>query len=47
MTPHSSTLSWSIHTWTEEPGDLQSMVSQRVRYDCASESYDLFSRAGT
>ena len=27
-----SILAWRI-PWTEEPGDLQSMVSQRVGYD--------------
>ena len=30
--PHSSTLAWKI-PWTEEPGRLQSMGSQRVGYD--------------
>ena len=29
---HSSTLAWKI-PWTEEPGRLQSMGSQRVRHD--------------
>ena len=29
MAPHSSTLTWRI-PWTEEPGGLQSMGSQRV-----------------
>ena len=29
---HSSTLAWKI-LWTEEPGRLQSMESQRVRHD--------------
>ena len=29
MAPHSSTLAWKI-PWTEEPGRLQSMRSQRV-----------------
>ena len=29
MAPHSSTLAWKI-TWTEEPGGLESMGSQRV-----------------
>ena len=29
MTTHSSILAWSI-PWTEEPGGLQSMGSQRV-----------------
>ena len=29
MTPHSSILAWEI-PWTEEPGRLQSMGSQKV-----------------
>ena len=29
---HSSTLAWEI-SWTEEPGELQSMESQRVVRD--------------
>ena len=32
MALHSSTLAWKI-PWTEEPGRLQSMGSQRVGYD--------------
>ena len=32
MATHSSTLAWKI-PWTEEPGWLQSMGSQRVRHD--------------
>ena len=32
MAIHSSTIAWKI-PWTEEPGMLQSMGSQRVRYD--------------
>ena len=32
MATHSSTLAWRI-PWTEEPGELQSMGSQRVRHD--------------
>ena len=32
MANHSSILSWRI-PWTEEPGGLQSMESQRVRYN--------------
>ena len=32
MDTHSSILSWRI-PWTEEPGGLQSMGSQRVRRD--------------
>jgi len=32
MVTRSSTLAWKI-PWTEEPGRLQSMGSQRVRHD--------------
>ena len=32
MVAHSSTLAWKI-PWTEEPGRLQSMGSQRVGHD--------------
>ena len=32
MSTHSSILAWRI-PWTEEPGRLQSMGSQRVRHD--------------
>ena len=32
MATHSSTLAWRI-PWTEEPGGLLSMGSQRVRHD--------------
>ena len=32
MANHSSTLAWKI-PWTEKPGRLQSMGSQRVRHD--------------
>ena len=32
MATHSSTLAWKI-SWTEEPGRLQSMGSQRVGHD--------------
>ena len=31
MAPHSSTLAWKI-PWMEEPGELQSMGSLRVRH---------------
>ena len=34
MVAHSSLLAWEI-PWTEEPGRLQPMESQRVRHDCA------------
>ena len=40
MAPHSSTLTWKI-PWTEEPGRLQSMGSQRVGHDWAT-SLSLF-----
>ena len=33
---HSSILAWET-PWTEEPGGLQSMGSQRVRHDLASK----------
>ena len=36
MVAHSSTLAWKI-AWTEEPGVLQSMGSQRVEHDLATE----------
>ena len=32
MATHSSILAWKI-SWTEEPGGLQSLGSQRVRHD--------------
>ena len=32
MAIHSSILAWRI-PWTEEPGKLQSMGSQRIRHD--------------
>ena len=32
---HSSILAWEI-TWTEKPGRLQSMGSQRVKHDSAT-----------
>ena len=34
MAPHSSTIAWKI-PWTEEPGRLESMGSQRVRHNWA------------
>ena len=36
MEAHSSMLAWKI-SWTEEPGGLQSMGSQRVGDDCKSD----------
>ena len=32
MATHSSILAWEI-PWTEEPGGLQPMASQKVRHD--------------
>ena len=32
---HSSILAWRV-PWTEEPGGLQSMGSQRVGHDCSN-----------
>ena len=37
MATHSSILTWRIQ-WTEEPGGLWSMGSQRVRHDLAHNS---------
>ena len=36
MASHSSILAWEI-PWMEEPGRLQTMGSQRVRHDLATE----------
>ena len=36
MAAHSNILAWEI-PWTEEPGGLQSMGSQRVRHKRATE----------
>ena len=36
MATHSSILAWRI-PWTDEPGGLQSMESQRVGHDLATE----------
>ena len=36
MATHSSVLAWRI-PWTEEPGGLQSMGSQRVGHDLATK----------
>ena len=36
MASHSSVLAWEI-PWTEEPGRVQSMGSQRVRHDLATK----------
>ena len=46
---HSSILAWEI-PWTEEPGELQSMGSQRVRQDrvtkCTHRHISLLPRPG-
>ena len=36
MATHSSILAWKI-PWTEEPGGLQSMESQKVGHDLAAK----------
>ena len=36
MATHSSILAWEI-PWTEEPGGLQSMGSQRVRHNLGTK----------
>ena len=38
ITMHSSILAWKI-SWTKEPGGLQSMGSQRVRHDWATNTH--------
>ena len=38
MTTHSSVLAWRI-PWTEEPGRLQSMGSQRVGHKLSNEHF--------
>ena len=38
MTTHSSILAWEM-PWTEEPGRLQSMGSQRVRHDLVTKQH--------
>ena len=38
MATHSSILAWRI-PWTEEPGGLQSMGSQRVRHDWVTNTF--------
>ena len=38
MAIHSSTLAWKI-PWTEEPGRLQSMGSQRIRHDRETNTF--------
>ena len=38
MATHSSILAWKI-PWTEEPGRLQSVGSQRVGHNCATFTF--------
>ena len=38
MSAYSSILAWRI-PWTEKPGGLQSMGSQRVRYDWVTHAF--------
>ena len=40
MATHSSTLAWEI-TWTEEPGEIQSTESQRVRHNLATKQREM------
>ena len=40
MATHSSILAWKV-PWTEEPGRIQSMGSQRVRHDWATSLHPL------
>ena len=40
MATHSSILPWEI-SWTEEPGGLQSMESQRVRHNLVTKQCSL------
>ena len=41
MATHSSILSWRI-PWTEEPGGLESMGSQKVRHDWVTNTFTFF-----
>ena len=40
MATHSSIIAWRI-PWTEEPGGLQSMGSQRIGHDWVIETFSL------
>ena len=40
MAPHSSILAWRI-PWTEKPGGLQSMGTQRIRHDLATKQQQI------
>ena len=39
MATHSMILAWKF-SWTEEPGGLQSMGSQRVRHDLSAKQQE-------
>ena len=41
MATHSSILAWEI-PWMEEPGELQSMGSQRVEHDSMTNTFTFF-----
>ena len=41
MATHSSLLAWRI-PWTEEPGRLQSLGSQRVGFNSATNTFTVF-----
>ena len=45
MATHSSVLAWRI-PWTEEPGGLQSIGSQRVGHDLATKQQQALSLQG-
>ena len=45
MATHSSILAWRI-PWTEEPGGLQSMGSQRVRHDQVTNTHKHLTKIG-
>ena len=46
MATHSSILAWEI-SWSEEPGRLQSIWSQRVRHDLMTKQQKISSKART
>ena len=45
MATHSSILAWRS-PWTEKPGRLQSMRSQRVEHDLAAKQYQRYRPPG-
>ena len=44
MVTHASIAAWKI-PWTEEPGGLPSMGSQRVRHDSATQQKQVINKA--